>query len=324
MFLQPYYRSLHDFYDYPPAGTAFRRSSPANGRLLGATRGRIYTEITSASSLDLFPGITARLVLDNCFKRLLVVMEIDRIETLRAEGVYIAFPFAAARPTVRVSCHGGWFRPEHEQIPGSSKDWYCVQKWIDVEADGRHITWSPLEAPLVQLGSLTMGRWLDQIAIDNGTVFSFIMNNYWWTNSPASQGGRFRFRYALTSAGGGFDAAAAARFGHDFHLPLSAEVFEPTRSRAGRPAGSFLERELPGNVMLIGAKEGENGSGIVLRFMETAGMEARFTVALSGARIRRAALLSPVEDSLRPLRAGTSGVAVAMAPFELQTVRLET
>ena len=32
-----------------------------------------------------------------------------------------------------------------------------------------------------------------------GTIFSYVMNNYWHTNYVAGQGGDFTFRYVLTS-----------------------------------------------------------------------------------------------------------------------------
>jgi len=322
LFLQPYYRSLHDFYDYPPKGARLLYSSPSSQRLLGAKRGRLFTEIAAASSMELFPDFTCRVILDNCFKRIRLVSDVSKTETLQAEGVYIAFPFRAGRPTVRVSCHGGWFQPEKEQLPGSSKDWYCVQKWIDLQGDGFHVTWSPLEAPLVQLGALSTGRWRDELSIDNGTIFSFVMNNYWWTNSPASQGGRFRFRYALTSGQGPFEPVSVNRFGHDAHLPLSATVIE-RRGAGGRCRGSFLAADLPGNAMLVGMKEEERGEGIILRFLETGGEETTFPLMLSGRRIRRASLVTPVEELIRPLKVGRTGVPIVLKPFELATVRVE-
>ena len=32
-----------------------------------------------------------------------------------------------------------------------------------------------------------------------GTIFSYVMNNYWDTNYRGGQGGHFRFRYVITS-----------------------------------------------------------------------------------------------------------------------------
>ena len=32
-----------------------------------------------------------------------------------------------------------------------------------------------------------------------GTIFSYVMNNYWYTNYVAGQGGDFTFRYVITS-----------------------------------------------------------------------------------------------------------------------------
>ena len=37
------------------------------------------------------------------------------------------------------------------------------------------------------------------LQINNGTIFSYAMNNYWYTDAPAQQGGQFTFRYAFSS-----------------------------------------------------------------------------------------------------------------------------
>ena len=45
----------------------------------------------------------------------------------------------------------------------------------------------------------TAGRGLRRSTLRDGTLFSYVMNNYWYTDTPARQGGRFTFRYALAS-----------------------------------------------------------------------------------------------------------------------------
>jgi len=61
------------------------------------------------------------------------------------------------------------------------------------------VGWVTVDAPLITLEDINRGLWPASIEIRNGTVFSYAMNNYWYTDAPAQQGGQFTFRYALTS-----------------------------------------------------------------------------------------------------------------------------
>jgi alpha-mannosidase len=323
VFLQPYYRSIHDFYDYPPRGTRLDRFRAAEPGPLCVRRGRIFTDVTAETSLKMVPRVRIRLRLDNCFKRILLEYRLTKTETLEAEGLYIAFPFGAKAPAVRLSCQGGFFEPEREQLPGSSLDWYCLQKWLALEEQSHHLVWSALEAPLVQLFALNTGKWLDRLPKANGTIYSFPMNNYWWTNSPASQGGRFRFHYALTSGSGPFSPLEATRFGWGFHTPLRGTFFENGPAGGGETSFSFLEGEVPENVMIMGLKRAEDDGGAVMRLMELEGREATFELAVGCRRVRRAYLVTPVEEKITSLRTQGGGVRLTMRPYELCTLRLE-
>jgi len=58
----------------------------------------------------------------------------------------------------------------------------------------------PLDVPLVTLGDINRGEWPEQFGKRPGTIFSYVMNNYWDTNYRARQGGHFRFHYVVTNA----------------------------------------------------------------------------------------------------------------------------
>ncbi|MFH0963788.1 MAG: hypothetical protein V2A58_07220, partial [Planctomycetota bacterium] len=57
---------------------------------------------------------------------------------------------------------------------------------------------------------------------ESARVFSWIMNNYWNVNFPASQPGPMGVRYSLTDTTDGFKAADAVRFGLEVASPLVA------------------------------------------------------------------------------------------------------
>jgi len=60
--------------------------------------------------------------------------------------------------------------------------------------------------------------------LSNGLVMSWALNNYWFTNFPARQGGRVTYRYSLTVQEGAFDPERAARFGAAVRHPAWGRV----------------------------------------------------------------------------------------------------
>ena len=71
--------------------------------------------------------------------------------------------------------------------------------WSLEKGSDTNIGWATVDAPLITLEDINRGLWPESIQIRNGTVFSYVMNNYWYTDTPAQQGGRFTFRYGLIS-----------------------------------------------------------------------------------------------------------------------------
>ena len=84
-------------------------------------------------------------------------------------------------------------------LPGANRQWFATQGGVWGNGSDSNIGWATVDAPLITLEDINRGLWPDSIKIRNGTVFSYVMNNYWYTDTPAQQGGRFTFRYALTS-----------------------------------------------------------------------------------------------------------------------------
>jgi len=76
----------------------------------------------------------------------------------------------------------------------------------------------------VQVNGINTGKWQETLPPHNGLVMSWVMNNYWFTNFPAAQGGGFAWRYRVLAASGGFDPDAAAAFAAGARQPLVAEV----------------------------------------------------------------------------------------------------
>jgi alpha-mannosidase len=155
------------------------------------------------------------------------------------ESLQFAFPFAIENGQIHIDVPLAVMRPEIDQLPGSCKNWLPVGWWIDVANAEYGVTCATLDAPLVEIGSLSatmLGSqtypeiWLKHIE-PTQKFYSWIMNNHWGTNYRAYQEGPVEFRYALRLHGG-YEPAAATRFATGMSQPLVVSA-QGQRSRIG-------------------------------------------------------------------------------------------
>jgi hypothetical protein len=164
-------------------------------------------------------------------------------------------------------------RPNQDQLPGACRNWFTVQRWVDVSAAACGIAWAPLDAPLMELGGLTanllgsvgFNEWLTN-ALDSQTVYSWAQNNHWHTNYKIDQPGLTTFRYILRPHHGGYAAKDAARFGLETTRPLLVAA----ANSDAPPRPSLLTVSSP-NVLLETLKVSNDGQAIILRLFGVAG-----------------------------------------------------
>lgn len=158
-----------------------------------------------------------------------IINVVDKIATRQKEGVHFGFAFQVPEGSIRMDIPWGVMDPMTDQLPGSNKNWLAFQRWIDISNATHGVTWTAIEAPLVQVGGITatiLGGandpkfWRKTIE-PTQTLWSWALNNHWHTNFPLEQGGKIPFRYAVLPHGA-FDPAAANRFGMEQNRPLLA------------------------------------------------------------------------------------------------------
>ena len=71
------------------------------------------------------------------------------------EGVHICFGFNLPNAALRINIPWGVIQPEKDQLAGACKNWFSVERWVDISNDKLGVTWSTLEAPLLEVGGLT-------------------------------------------------------------------------------------------------------------------------------------------------------------------------
>jgi alpha-mannosidase len=265
---------------------------------------------------------------------------VDLTVTLRKPGraepeaAYIAFPFRFEAPEVRAEAAGGVFRPGIDQVPGMATDWHSVQRWVRLSEGSRGIAWATVDAPLVQFGDINTGRYLETLPPRRPAFFSWALNNYWFTNFPAVQGGEFRFRYSLLPfpEGPGSDSEAS-RFARARSLPLRAVVVPPRAADAPEPppsagllrVGSRRETRLTATAL----KPAGDGRGAILRIVEEEGVEAEAQVSFHRLlRVDRAERCNFLEEKVGDLEVKKGEalrmvVPVKLRPYETAHIRLE-
>ncbi|PWJ41918.1 glycoside hydrolase family 38 N-terminal domain-containing protein [Sediminitomix flava] len=147
---------------------------------------------------------------------------INKTNIYDPEGVHIAFPFNVENGDVRIDVPFGEYIPEVEQLQGSCKNYFTVQRYVDVSNIDYGITWASPDAPMIELGEITTDAlsygWVQEVK-PTQTVYAYLMNNYWETNYKASQDGWHQFRFALKPHGS-YVSSQAKKFSTEISQPI--------------------------------------------------------------------------------------------------------
>jgi alpha-mannosidase len=273
------------------------------------------------------PEIGTEIRLFDREKKIEFIEDVDKEEVHTKEAAYFAFPFAMDQPEFQYEIQNGVVNPARDMYPGAGHEWFSVQHWVAVQQNGISGTVMPLDAPLVTLGDINRGAWPSQFGERPGTIFSYVMNNYWFTNYASGQGGHFRFRYIVTSASS-TDAAELSRMGWEEATPLEKDIVIAQDKPFGPPppldgtSGSFLDVKDP-ELLLETWKPAEDGRGTILRFLDLGGITRTVTVTTPLLDLTEAWQSDAVERDEKPLSLlRKRAFQFVVHPHEIVTVRM--
>ena len=226
----------------------------------------------------------------NLVREVRVIDGLDRVEltdqvnrqSVRVkDGVHFGFGFNVPQGQIRMETPWAVVRPNLDQLPGSCRNWFTVQRWVDISNPDYGVLWAPLDAPLMEIGGLTANllgsvafkEWMTN-AIDSQTVYSWAQNNHWHTNYKIDQPGITTFRFMLRPHRGGYSAGDAARFGMETTRPLIAGLANPAR-----PAPSSLFQVSNPEVLVETVKMSADGQAYIVRLFGVAGKDTRVKLA---------------------------------------------
>ncbi|MBZ5561506.1 MAG: hypothetical protein LAP13_03705 [Acidobacteriia bacterium] len=273
------------------------------------------------------PLIESEIILPNEQKRIEIVNHVRKDKVYTKEGIYFAFPFAMDHAEFRYAIQNGYIDPAKDILPGGGHEWFTVQQWVAAQQNGVAAAIVPVDAPMVTLGDIARGTWPTEFDKRQGTIFSYVMNNYWDTNYVAGQRGDFTFRYVITS-GHAIDPAALTRLGWEALTPLETDEVKYQDKAVNSPGplnaiqGQFLSVNQPG-VVLVTWKQAEDRNGYILRFLEIAGSSSKVELSTPVFKVQSAWLCNALEENQRQIEVSGKGVRFEVKPHEIVTVRIQ-
>jgi len=275
--------------------------------------------------LRLIEGINRLDIINVVDKEEIPVAQLRQKPNPRKEGVYFGFAFNVPQGVIRMDIPWAVARPSADQLPGSCKNFFTVQRWVDVSNQDYGITWATVDAPLITLGEIPLqphdpykqftpdGRliWKKHLGTTQN-LYSYIMNNYWTTNYRHSQGGLTTFRYSLRPHQL-FDGGQATRFGHECSQPL---IVIPAEGRSA--IRKSLLRVDPLGVIVTALKPSIDGKALILRLFNVSGRPEIPKLTWADSASRSLVLSNLAEEELTPI-----SKPPPMAPYEFVTLRID-
>ena len=293
---------LNDFLYLPGSDLrGVQRNGPVKITVL--ERGPLFGSLLVESEAPGCRGLKREIRLHASPSYLEIINTVDKAPVRAKEGVHFGFGFQVTNATVRMDVPWAVVRPETDQIPGACKNWFTVQRWVDVSNDGHGVTWLTPDAPLVEVGGLTANLigslsdprvWMDRVE-PSPSIYSWAMNNHWHTNYRAEQEGPTVFRYYIFPHRK-FDQAATVRAANALSQSL---VVAAAR---GEPKETPRLRLSNDNVVVSAFKPAADGQGSVVRLYSASGKDEKVRLAWSEPKPRELWLSDPGETKLKRLR----------------------
>jgi len=243
-------------------------------------------------------GLVRRVRMIDGQDHLELVNTVDKLKVRKPEGVYFGFPFNLPGAKPRVDTPWATVEVETEQLPGANRNFYCVQRFVDLAGGGRGVTWVTVDAPLVQFDPIRIAPARGPAAfrefIDPPPfLWSWTMNNHWETNYKADQKGKITFHYALRPYTGDYNEAAAQQFGRNICQPLLAVPADPEK----KPAQPMLALKSADTVVATQVRPSRDGKAWMVRLFNTGDQPATATLTWNRPA-GRTWLSNPMEDAL--------------------------
>lgn len=234
------------------------------------------------------------------------------------EALYIAFPFSLPDSRIVFETTGGtltW----GEQLPGSSSDWNVAQNFVSVRGSKGQIVLVSNEVPLWHFSDFNMGKFERFPQPGEPWLYSWVMNNYWFTNFRAYQEGSFSWSYQLTSTDDTTNAFAV-RFARGERNSFATRTLPAGMQASGEALLRTLNINGPANAPLIHIRPSFRKRSVVLHFREVDGLPAEIQLSPANATvtIRKVTEINSLGEET-----GAAGSTIRLVPYEVKFIEVE-
>jgi len=244
-----------------------------------------------------------------------IINVIDKQKIYKQEAVHLAFPFNVPNGIMRMDIPWAVVRPEADQLPGACKNYFTVQRWVDVSNKDYGVTWATVDAPLIEVGAITNDPrggvgWIKKLE-PSTTLYSYVMNNYWETNYKAGQEGPTTFRYSIKPHTR-FDSGAAAQFGIECSQPL---VVVPVDNNT--PIQHSILSVKPAGVIVTAFKPSYDGKARIVRLFNAGERPEKARLIWAEPEPKTVWLSNLAEKELSRITG-----PIEISPYEIVTLRV--
>jgi hypothetical protein len=151
-------------------------------------------------------------------------------------------------------------------------------------------------------------------------LYSWVMNNYWFTNFRAYQEGGFSWSYQLTSSKDTTNTFAA-KFGWGVRNSFPTRTFPSGKPELKESLAETLKIEGSPNILLVNSRPTCNGKdAILLHFRELEGLTGDISLssAVIGRPVKNVTLVNVFGEKVED---GSS--SFHFSPFEVKFIKLE-
>jgi alpha-mannosidase len=304
----------------------FIRTTASNVKVYEGTNGPVWESVHIAYDLDGFEkgtdsapkGIELEIRLYKNIKKVEFKYMARKLILTDPEALYVAFPFSLPDSRIVFETIGGTLT-QGQQLPGSASDWNAAQNFVSVRGKKGQIVIVSNETPLWQFSDFNMNKYERFPKKGKTWLYSWVMNNYWFTNFRAYQEGAFSWSYQLTSTADTTNTFAT-KYGWSERNPFPSRTFAAGANELKTFSMETFKITGPPNVMLMNSRPSYKNNGtILLRFREVEGLPAE--VKLSSA-VPEKSIKKMVEVNAVGNQIGQPLITVQMKPYEVKFIEL--
>jgi hypothetical protein len=305
----------------------FKRTTVSNVKIEKGVKGGVWESVKISYDLEGFEkskdgspkGFDTEIRLYRNRKMLEIRYMARKLIITDPEALYVAFPFSLPGSRIVFETIGG-ILSQGDQLPGSATDWNAAQNFVALRGKSGQIVVVSNEVPLWHFSDFNMNKY-DRIPKAGKTwLYSWVMNNYWFTNFRAYQEGAFSWGYRITSSSDTTNTFATKyAWGERNHFPT--RTFPAGENEFKAPSLETLKISGDKNVMLANSRPSFTRPGaILLRFRELEGKngEVKISSAVQGRTVKK---LTEVNATGKAL--GQPVQSVSLKPFEVKFIEVE-